>query len=68
MTELKPCPFCGGEPRIQGHTFHEHSSTYGVVCLDCGCETRQFYPSAKEAEEAWNRRASDEQAEALPEV
>ena len=60
MNELKPCPFCGGEPCLLEHIFHELSSTWGVVCLDCCCETRQFYPSAKEAEEAWNRRVSDD--------
>lgn len=26
------------------------------LCLDCCCETRQFYDTKKEAVEAWNRR------------
>lgn len=55
--KLKPCPFCGGEPVLQEHVFHGYRSTFGVVCLDCCCETRQFYDTAREAAEAWNRRA-----------
>lgn len=57
--ELKPCPFCGGEACMQEHKFHGYTSTFGVVCLDCCAETRQFYETRKEAEEAWNRRADN---------
>lgn len=42
---------------MQEHKFHGYTSTYGVVCLDCCAETRQFYETWEEAEEAWNRRA-----------
>lgn len=57
--KLKPCPFCGGEPVLQEHVFHGYRSTFGVVCLDCCCETRQFYDTQKEAADAWNRRTKD---------
>lgn len=57
--ELKPCPFCGGEACMQEHVFHGYTSTYGVVCLDCCAETRQFYDTKEEAAEAWNRRADN---------
>lgn len=57
MNELKPCPFCGGEACIQRHEFIGYADTFGVVCLDCCCETRQFFETKKEAIEAWNRRA-----------
>ena len=57
MNNLKPCPFCGGVPVLQEHVFHGYTSTFGIVCLDCCCETRQFYYTEKEAAEAWNRRA-----------
>ena len=60
MSELKPCPFCGGEGCLQRHDFVGYTDTFGVVCLDCGCETRQFYDTKKDAIEAWNRRADDE--------
>lgn len=55
--ELKPCPFCGGEGCVQKHVFKGYTDTFGVVCLDCCCETRQFYKTEAEAIEAWNRRA-----------
>ena len=61
MTEkLKRCPFCGGEARMQEHVFVGYSSTWGVVCLDCCAETKQFYKNSQEAAEAWNRRADNE--------
>ena len=59
MLDLKPCPFCGGEAVMQEHVFVGYRSTYGIVCLDCCCETRQFYDSATDAIKAWNRRSSD---------
>ena len=55
--KLKSCPFCGGEPCIQRHEFIGYADTFGVVCLDCCCETRQFFETKEEAIEAWNRRA-----------
>lgn len=33
MSDLKPCPFCGGEGVMQEHVFFGYMSTYGVVCL-----------------------------------
>lgn len=56
MKKLKPCPFCGGEACMQIHGFVGYASTYGVVCLDCCAETRQFYNTENEAREAWSRR------------
>lgn len=56
MSELKPCPFCGGEGVMQEHVFKGYCNTYGVVCFDCGAETRQFYTCEKTAVRAWNRR------------
>ena len=57
---MKRCPFCGGEGCIQEHKFIGYKSTYGVVCLDCCAETRQFYETANEAADAWNRRFQDD--------
>ena len=59
MSKLKPCPFCGGEGCIQRHEFVGYTDTFGIVCLDCGCETRQFYDTKKDVIELWNRRADD---------
>lgn len=56
MSDLKPCPFCGGEGVMQEHVFHGYMSTYGVVCFDCCAETKQFYETVEDAARAWNRR------------
>lgn len=56
--ELKSCPFCGGEARLQ-----RKGDGYYVICKRCGCRTPynqyQFISREKlreEAIEAWNRR------------
>lgn len=72
--DLEPCPFCEGEAHlerksrtvVQGVTVRH---TY-VRCLKCGSRGSRFlyrdFATCKEAEgkavEAWNRRASDENA------
>lgn len=57
MTELKPCPFCGGGANVSKiYYIHE----YKIICNGCGAS---FYPfcatSEKSAIEAWNRRAEN---------
>lgn len=51
-TELKPCPFCGGNAEMKSYTM------FWVVCDDCLSETT-VYSTEEEAIEAWNRRATD---------
>lgn len=53
-TALKPCPFCGGEARVQSYY-----RDYAIYCFKCNASTRKFYPTREEAERAWNRRVSD---------
>ena len=61
MKELKPCPFCGGEACIQRHELIGYADTFfGVVCLGCRAETRQFFTDKKVAVRAWNRRVEHE--------
>lgn len=55
MNELKPCK-CGGEACLS-QCIYEYHRRFGVVCLNCGCETRQFFETKQKAIEAWNRRA-----------
>lgn len=53
--ELKPCPFCGGEPRLV-----EEISLAKIACMNRGCEVEPETPwfwSVDEAAEAWNTRA-----------
>lgn len=60
MTELKPCPFCGGEARMHA-SHHGDTHYYQVECgneYDCGAwpAVRVCHTEA-EAIAAWNARA-----------
>ena len=61
MSELRECPFCGGEAELVNYGL---TGKFEVVqCVDCGARTRVFDPDIKRGEsviEAWNRRASDD--------
>ena len=59
MSELKPCPFCGGEALlreryIQGIANRKH---YRRECRHCKATFADWYRSMKKADEAWNRRS-----------
>ena len=61
MTELKPCPFCGGEAVIR----YQMGSAYISPLHKKGCfiEPNTWIKSTapiKKQIEAWNRRANDE--------
>ena len=54
MTELKPCPFCGGKAkRYKGEIF-----MYGVRCTHCGIAING-YSTQGGAVRFWNRRANN---------
>lgn len=57
MSELKPCPFCGGKKTPFG-TIHKTDRTGVYKHWYVGCVLDGF--EIKDAE-AWNRRAQDEQ-------
>lgn len=50
--KLKPCPFCGGEADIFGHT-----ASWGAMCTKCGSCNRQGSKTEAEAIKKWNNRA-----------
>lgn len=50
MTELKPCPFCGGT----GMYVTYQQSVY-IRCRKCN-STSDDYKTTEEAENAWNKR------------
>ena len=61
MSELKPCPFCGGKALLNSYKSRKGYDAY-VECAGClvqmitvTCDTIQ--EAENEAIEAWNRRA-----------
>lgn len=54
MSELKPCPFCGGRAVVRAFTI---SRSFVVCCEDCPIGFLVPYDSEEEAVEAWNTRA-----------
>jgi len=55
-TELKPCPFCGGEAKL----YETYDGFWQVQCcgIGCGCGTMQ-YKEKRTPVRIWNRRAND---------
>ena len=65
---LKPCPFCGkhtavilkeptyGEERINGYQYQVVCDVHEEGCGGSG----GYYDTIKEAKEAWNRRAEND--------
>ena len=55
--KLKPCPFCGGEAKINRivNTFYQYAR-YFSSCTRCSAESKVF-ETEQEAIEAWNTRA-----------
>ena len=69
-TELKPCPFCGGEAELDfaHRTFRYVANDgtrkyteyyYTVRCAECDCRIGMCEVPAM-AIEAWNRRVNDD--------
>lgn len=57
MTELKPCPFCGGTPKIS-----EYKRKWSIECRSdyCGLVVEtSYFRSLEDAIEEWNTRADD---------
>lgn len=60
MEKLKPCPFCGGEAKLQEQIIAK--GAWSVVCHKCGAHI--FFYGAEWNKvtnvKRWNRRAKDE--------
>ena len=57
MTELKPCPFCGGEAIARRD---ETGCRYVVACKECPVIVGNFWYTEKtDAIKAWNRRVGE---------
>ena len=62
MTELKPCPLCGGKSmRVTNMwdsvVYPDVTPEYRVMCQSCDYEVMSDI-SMEDAEKEWNRRAS----------
>ena len=59
MSELKPCPFCGGESLLRERYINGAANTKHYIreCRHCKATFANWYRSIKKANEAWNRRA-----------
>lgn len=62
MSELKPCPFCGGEAEHRNEVLRLNGYSRGVKrhyiqCRKCCCRTIAFdWDDEKEMIRIWNRR------------
>ena len=64
--ELKPVKCgCGGEAKVDKHTYYRALPTYGVRCHRCGQETRQFYMNEAGAIQAWNKAMGERTAKVI---
>lgn len=68
MEKLKPCPFCGGEARIEVIEPHTHTLTTfmpdykGGAFIECKCGAAISGDTKDAAIAAWNKRAQDTEA------
>lgn len=67
MSELKPCPFCGGEAAS-----YEFANGWSAECLSDKCPAQpvldQMHHTEEQAIAAWNTRATDAEVERLEEA
>ena len=62
VTELKACPFCGGDATLCSVVSMQHEIVYVVKCDDPNCVMSAgvtLRQTISQAEEAWNRRVGD---------
>lgn len=57
----KPCPFCGGMPKLDKKFISKHNEDvqiYCYACKICGARTK-YYDDSISAAQAWGRRADN---------
>lgn len=55
MSDLLPCPFCGGEAETLTAESMHVGYLFGIMCNDC-CSRGDVYGTEAEAIAAWNNR------------
>lgn len=58
MSELKPCPFCGGEAKLYsiGTGSPHYGNYHQVVCQGCLTSSGAYWSGEQSAIDAWNTR------------
>lgn len=64
MSELLPCPFCGGEAETLTAESMNGGYLFGIMCNDCRSRG-DVYDNEAEAIAAWNTRAEMNYEDAL---
>jgi len=58
MSELKPCPFCGGKAYFYNYDKgYEENNYFMIWCDNCECAETPQFKTEQEAIFAWNKRA-----------
>ena len=64
MSDLKPCPFCGGEAKTEQVERIHYGTVYRVGCHTDGCKGWWYesvlYRTEAKAIEAWNTRTPEQ--------
>ena len=58
MSELKPCPFCGGKVRL---STADRGASFAVWCGGCGGTNGGEYLSKESAIKHWNHRPLEDE-------
>ena len=58
--KLKPCPFCGGEPRIKNGTDYMNQATLEIYCPNGCCGMSRGVDEEKKLVGYWNTRTEGE--------
>lgn len=53
---LKLCPFCGCESKVESFTEYGKVKGYFIYCNNCHVEQGKLYKTKANAIKAWNRR------------
>lgn len=59
MTELKACPFCGGEGYVARRILPSGIEWYGCGCKRCRVQYDCYMNTEEEMIEQWNKRVNE---------
>lgn len=60
VTQLKPCPFCGGKAEVLINEYSDSNKEYLVACAECDGMVERWRKTEEEAVAQWNRRVNNE--------